>query len=521
MRICLLSREYPPDTGWGGVGTYTYHIAHGLAGRGHDVNVVCLAAKGQPDSTVTTEAGIKVHRVHWDSLLDELNLFLVTAPTLHFVTKTGLALWKCFLQLHAEKQFDVVEAPEHLAAALFNGTTAVAPLVIKLHTPHSKFLTDNLHLVEPTFDHQMVCMFENVAMTSAQVLCSPSEDMSRFVASIIGISEEAIFTSRNPTDIQRFSPEGERFAQYDRPTVLLVGRLEERKGVSLLIETVPHVVKQVPDAHFVVIGADTDTAPGGGSMLAYLQRRLADSGCTASVTFLPHVPIERMPDVYRSADVCVIPSLYDNAPYSCIEALACGRPVVASDAGGTKEYISEAEWGFVVPSGSIEALSKALTCLLQSQELRSKFGVAARKFVVNQLSREVIAEQMEVLYQTAIERWAERKPVYAKSAELALPDAVGLACAFDAAIFEAMSKQSLDFSLRHQLRFAAKRPKLFAMSIVLAALRAFNSACPTTQGRNFLQRIELSVAAKQPARYSQAAQLANLQARSPIESTIV
>src|SRR5262245_59266292 len=123
MRICLLSREFPPDTGWGGIGTYTYQIARALAQLKHEVHVISLAAESQPDSVKHVDEGYTVHRVAWQGLLDELNLFLVSAPSLHFVAKTGLAIWRRFLQLHKEKPFDVVEAPEHLAVGFFNAIT--------------------------------------------------------------------------------------------------------------------------------------------------------------------------------------------------------------------------------------------------------------------------------------------------------------------------------------------------------------------------------------------------------------
>jgi glycosyltransferase involved in cell wall biosynthesis len=501
MRICLLSREYPPDTGWGGVGTYTYHIAHGLVGLGHEVHVVALAAKGQPDSDLITDAGIHVHRVNWHGLLDELNLFLVTAPTLHFVVATGLPLWKRFLELHNDKPFDVVEAPEHLAPALFNSTTAVAPLVIKLHTPHSKFIADNLHLVAPTFDHQMVCLFENVAMTSADLLCSPSLDMSNFVAGTTGIACEKIITARNPVDIDRFTPAGARYQQFDNPTALLVGRLEQRKGVTHFIDAVPLVVREVPNAHFLIVGADTDTAPCGGSMLAYLQRRLREEGCEKHVTFLSHVSIDKMPDVYRSADICVIPSLYDNAPYSCIEAMSCGLPVIASSAGGTKEYISEGEWGFVVPTGCSQSLARAIACLLKDGDIRQRFGTAARKHVEHNLSRRIIATQMEQLYASAIDRWQSRSPIYQKSPSESLPDALQLACAFDTALFEAMCSQSAEFSVRHSARFAIKRPKLFFASVLLSVLRFTNRLIRIASMTRLAERLESSIADKQSGRY--------------------
>ncbi|MBA3859948.1 MAG: hypothetical protein C0507_23810 [Cyanobacteria bacterium PR.3.49] len=75
MRICLISREYPPDTGWGGVGAYNHYMAHALKAAGHDVEVIALA--GGAEASCQTTSGIVVHRVAWKTLLEELNLLLV------------------------------------------------------------------------------------------------------------------------------------------------------------------------------------------------------------------------------------------------------------------------------------------------------------------------------------------------------------------------------------------------------------------------------------------------------------
>ncbi len=183
MRICLISREYPPDTGWGGVGAYTHQIAHGLRERGHDVHVVCLA--GKTGATVDLdEDGVHVHRVAHQGILDELNLFLISAPTAHSIIATMIAMWRRFVELHAQYDFDIVEVPEHLAGGLFQTLTGCVPTVIKLHTPHSKFVAQNFHNVSPNLDNQIVCILERLAMLSADALSSPSKDMARFVAAI-------------------------------------------------------------------------------------------------------------------------------------------------------------------------------------------------------------------------------------------------------------------------------------------------------------------------------------------------
>lgn len=495
MRICLISREYPPDTGWGGVGAYTYQIAHGLRERGHEVHVICLA--GKTGGTVDIdENGVQVHRVAYQGILDELNLFLVSAPSTHFVVATLLAMWRRFVELHAQYNFDVVEVPEHLAGGLFQTLTGCAPAVIKLHTPHSKFVAQNFHSVSPNLDNRVICILERLAMLSADALSSPSKDMAKFVADDLGIDVDSISIVRNPADLNRFSAEGPKAIESKQPLVLFVGRLEERKGVQYLAEAIPSVHGRFPEAKFVFIGADTNTAPDGGSMLAYLRRKVAS--CADAVEFIGHVPLQEIPSYYRSADICVVPSLYDNAPYTCIEAMSCGRPVIATSAGGTAEYVANEQFGLVVPPADTAGLAEALCKLLGDESCRQRYGIAAREFVEAHLGRKHIAAQMEVIYAEAIANHKVKRSVYQQPATRVLKDALDVLCAYDANVFETLYAQSLDFRIRHWLRFFRKRPGLAAASLASAFLhKVYKRTTPA-----FLKRLDASIAARMPARYT-------------------
>jgi glycosyltransferase involved in cell wall biosynthesis len=475
MRICLVSREYPPDTGWGGVGAYTYQIAHGLVENGHQVDVVALSAergrRNSPGASVgDPDPRIKVHRVDWEDSLGELNLLLVAAPSTHFVLKTGIALWRKFLELHREQSYDVVEAPEHLAAGLFHGITGEVPLVVKLHTPHSKFVAEKYHGVLPTLDNQLICLFERITMLLADSLCSPSVDLAKFVSRDLNIEPQCISTVRNPVDIDRFCPDGAKaIADHSKLTVLFVGRLEPRKGVQYLVDAIPAIYAKHQNVQFVFVGADTNTAAGGGSMLAELKRRLNGTGYAPCVSFVPHVPLDQIPDFYRSADICVVPSLYENAPYTCIEAMACGKPVVTTSAGGSGEYVADRHTGLVVPAASAEALSDAVAFLVKQQHLRQEFGANARSFVTTNLDRRRIAREMEELYRLAIAQHTPSSKLYKKPADSAVHDALELLCATEQMLFYVLYKLSFEFRCRYWSRFLFKRPRLCLATAALAA----------------------------------------------------
>ncbi len=129
MRICLISREYPPETGFGGIASYTFQHAHALHELGHDVEVIALAAPESKhnESAPFNENGVIVHRVAY-SHLDRLSMIRAASPFTHYVLSAAYALARKFSELHAAEPFDVAESPEHLAEGLCPALCKNVPL---------------------------------------------------------------------------------------------------------------------------------------------------------------------------------------------------------------------------------------------------------------------------------------------------------------------------------------------------------------------------------------------------------
>ena len=117
MRICLISREYPPETGFGGIATFTQHLAQGLKSLGHDVVVVALAKE---KASVQDDNGIPVHRVQLYPFKTKLAVVAMCMPYSKYVLGTSTALYAKFMELHRQKPFDAVDTPELLAEGLIH-----------------------------------------------------------------------------------------------------------------------------------------------------------------------------------------------------------------------------------------------------------------------------------------------------------------------------------------------------------------------------------------------------------------
>lgn len=470
MRICLISREYPPETGFGGIATFTKHLAHGLKNLGHEVVVVALA---KDKAKLADDDGIPVHRVEPYPFTSKLSAVGLCMPYTKYVLLSCTALWEKFAELHSAQPFDIVDTPELLAEGIIPAVTQVVPQVIRLYTPHSKFIAEKMHNVVPTFDHQFIAMLERIAMLQAAVLTSPSNDLANFVASDLGLPVDRVQIVRNPIDTTVFTPEGNKaLPSSEKLRILFVGRLEGRKGITYLIDAIPQVVAQFANVEFVIIGDDTTTGEGMTSVLTSLKKSLEASNCTKYVKFIDRIALDDLPSYYRSADISVVPSVYDNSPYTCLEAMACGKPVIGTDAGGTKEYIEDGVSGLIIPACNTEAIAKACISLLANSDERSRLSAGARERAVKYFDRTEIARQTVDCYELAQSIYNQRKAslasgvLYNHDYKKATEDAASLIDSFDKSLYDMLFQRSYRFRIDHWTRALRARPRLFAAKLL-------------------------------------------------------
>jgi glycosyltransferase involved in cell wall biosynthesis len=469
MRVCLISREFPPDTGWGGIATFVHDLALGLTEIGHRVDVIALSAD-ETEKSVDYD-GVTVHRVAWQRGLSDKQRLLTAVPYTHNILKQILPLWQKFQELNAVEPFDVVETPEMFAEGLFAAMSKCTPLVVRLYTPHFKFIDDNLHNITAEFDHQFIATLERLTMLAADVVTSPSEDLADYVCRDLNYARELMPIVRDPVNTQKFCPAGNKALAADgRLTVLFAGRLEARKGVHTLMAAIPKVLQSFPNVRFVLLGRDTNTAPGKKSVLAELQKSLRQSHCTDNVIFIPGVPNFEMPAYFRSADVCVLPSLYDNAPFTCIEALSSGVPVVGTSAGGMKEYVVDGKSGWIVPPSDADALAEALLKLLADDDQRHKFGAYAREHVLSNFDRKEIARQSVELYKQAANTFSRRKntALYRHPQADLSGATLQMLGSFEQMLYDLLYRESWRFRLSHWIHALRDRPRLMLAKGIVA-----------------------------------------------------
>jgi glycosyltransferase involved in cell wall biosynthesis len=154
--------------------------------------------------------------------------------------------------------------------------------------------------------------------------------------------------------------------------ILFVGRLSEEKGAPVLIEAASILRHKYPDMQINIVG--------GGKQIKKLKKKIFKFKLSGTVNLLGYKTSEEIAGFYRNSSIVVVPSLSpDNLPTVCIEAMAAGKPIIASRIGGLPELIDDEKTGLLVPPEDPEALAKSIERLLSDPRLMQKMGEAGRR----------------------------------------------------------------------------------------------------------------------------------------------
>jgi glycosyltransferase involved in cell wall biosynthesis len=193
--------------------------------------------------------------------------------------------------------------------------------------------------------------------------------------------------------------------------VSFIGRLEVRKGVLDLAAAIPHILNHHPHVKFRFVGAAEFSPNSRLDMRQYLGKRLQPY--RQSLEFTGGIAPAMLPGVLADTDICVFPSLWENFPFVCLEAMAAARGIVGSNAGGMAEMLDFGKVGRLVPPGCAEVIAQEVVDLLSNPTLRIDLGQAARNRLIEEYSTERIGALQEASYLRAIQRRNAQIPTLA------------------------------------------------------------------------------------------------------------
>jgi glycosyltransferase involved in cell wall biosynthesis len=233
-------------------------------------------------------------------------------------------------------------------------------------------------------------LIQRLMCTRVDRYIAVSEDLARQLRERLRFPARKVSVIHNGIPLARYSRQADASLRAalagpgERSLVMTVARLAEQKGQSLLFAA----LQSLPNTFAVLVGDGPDRAQ--------LERQACELGLQERVKFLGQRA--DIPELLACCDVAVLPSRFEGLPLAALEAMAAGKPVVATNVGGTSEAIQDGETGLLVPPGDPIALANAIRAVLGNPALAQRLATAAQARVAQRFSVEVMAEQVTNLY---------------------------------------------------------------------------------------------------------------------------
>jgi glycogen synthase len=387
QRVLILSWEYPPIVE-GGLARHVRKLAEGLVAQGTDVHVLTRGGGHRPPEEA--RHGVIVHRVaEPDFPKDDLDAFIA------WVEDMNRDLAAAGERLGERLDFDLVHSHDWLVAPAAEqlkesfGTPWLVTVHATEHGRHQGWVRKHPQSYIHRIEREMV--------RSADRVITCSDFMRDHVNQVFRVAKRKITTIQNgidPLDLEPIEPVDlvelrARYAAPDERLVLLVGRLVYEKGFHLALEALPPVIRRLGNVRFVVCGTGTAEAD--------LKDQARNLKLMKHGSFIGWTGDNTLHSLYRVADLCVVPSIYEPFGLVALEAMASGCLCLVADTGGLREVVPEdGTAGLRFRARDPRSLGHMIEKMLTDGELRERLIAEAREHVLNFDWTEVAIETSKV-----------------------------------------------------------------------------------------------------------------------------
>jgi glycosyltransferase involved in cell wall biosynthesis len=395
LRVCFVSPEYLPLSG--GTGAYVYYLSKELMKRGNSIGVVTAS-----DET----RDVQVTEQHSVFFLKTLKIPIV--KSFQFAGSSFRKLNK----IRDNFPVDIVHAnlplvPNFAVPAGFGRT-----LISTVHStwkgeaeaiksePYSRLNSNEKFMASFNW---FLRIFEERMLERSNKIIAVSDFTRRELLQYYKIREDKIRVIHNGVDINKFKPAADKTAAKKEVglnprdiAILSVGRLYARKGLFTLIESMPLVTRQFPNARFIISGK------GLSGEMKKLVNHAAKLGVRDNIVFTGYFPDRKLPRLYQAADVFAFSTFYENLPFAVLEALSSGLPVVTTNVGGIPEMIDDGKNGFLVQPFNSGELADRILYYLEHPALASEMGFLARKTIEDRFDWRLIVKKVLKVYDEAL-----------------------------------------------------------------------------------------------------------------------
>lgn len=371
MKICMItSTPFPPEDG---IGYHVYNLSKKLMEKGHDITLITRGSLRNIENS--NFEGIKIIKVFYVPIYPfhvNIHGFFVN----RLLNKIGI-------------NFDII----HVHTPLSPVIKTFLPVV---NTIHSSITEDMRHMEIVNLNSLIMILqgkfssyrlIKNLIQNST-VTTTVSNSMVQELKNDYKFHNAYIVS--NGVDHKKLLP---LFEKNKNRYILYVGRMSYRKGLFELIDAAQHIVKKY-GVKFIIVGK--------GEWETIIKRKVKENELENDIIFTGHVNREELITLYQHADIFVMPSRYESGPLTVLEAMSCGKPVIATAVGIVTEVIENMHNGIIVQPNSPHELEKSIAMLLVDEQLKEKLGTNARATVEKEYTWDVVADNVENCYQKAM-----------------------------------------------------------------------------------------------------------------------
>ena len=387
MKILIASDLHWPVLN--GVATFSRNLAQGLAARGHEVIVIAPSQDGK--KSIEVDGDYTIYRVRSTIFPFYQNFRISPTPQLEV------------RKIIQEFQPDIIHIQMLMwigQAAMYFGRRYSIPIVTTSHAMADNLL-DNLRKME-ALSRPVAYMLNDYGRrfhSRADVITSPTKSGIKSFGKHVDKVTAPIKIISNGVNLSEYTPAKPDPAIYekyglptDKPIVTYIGRVDAEKHLSVLVDAFRTVLEHV-DAHLLIVGAGID--------LELLVDLADEYGIADRVTFTGRVSDEDKMKLEHVGALYAISSPAELQSIATLEAMACGKPVVAVDAGALGELCHDGKNGYLFELDDADGMAEGIVKILKDKKLRTRFGkeslkIAAKHDLDNTL------KQFENLYKKTI-----------------------------------------------------------------------------------------------------------------------
>ena len=388
MNIVLVNQGYPPEQTDGNA-RHNGVLAEELARRGHIVYVVARAAD-KKRKTIEYRNGVWLYRHQPKKLVKTVTGYgRVDDQVAH-----AKSVYHTVKEIKDKHGIDVILVPIWDVEGMAILKHKLAPTILSLMSPLKKVVeTQWFGVNDPSYE--ITYDLERFCVLNADAVMPISHNIKQTIGDLYDINWKAVETKvpvrMIPLGVnsQFMGEKAESKKKNDEIRLLYVGRFERRKGIDLLFEALPELMTKHHNLYVDLIGDKTLVDENGTSYYVEFEQKYKKEAWFKRLYVPGFVSEEELADKYKECDIFVAPSRYESFGQIYIEAMASGKPVIGTQAGGIPEVVEDGVNGLLITNESATDLQTKLEVLITDEKLRQKMGKASREIIDKKFSAEV------------------------------------------------------------------------------------------------------------------------------------